>query len=154
SRVAIVAALLAVSFIVPLGAWLATGWSEVRRERADIAAEAARERSRTETEIANRIAARLAALRDAESRRPYYHYQNLMHDPEAADNGASIVPSPLARDPIDPLVWTYFQIDGRDELTVPTFNEDVPELNFGLRAEEAKRTLAALRPSIGALRAL
>ena len=38
----------------------------------------------------------LELLREAESRRPFYHYQNLYHDPEGAYDGPSIIPSPLA----------------------------------------------------------
>src|SRR5262249_34520345 len=72
-------------------------------------------------------------------------------DPEGADLGASIVPSPLARGPVDPLIWTHFQIDARGELTIPTFNEDVPERNPGGGAE-APRVLIALRASAPELR--
>ena len=41
-------------------------------------------------------AQRLEELRRAESQRPYFHYQNLYHDPKGASEGLSVVPSPLA----------------------------------------------------------
>ena len=145
--------LLAIGLLVPLSAWLVTGLVEVRREQRALVAESSRSAANKASALGQRLADRLSALRDVESTRPYYHYQNLFHDPASADLGASIVRSPLAGAPIDPLVWTYFQIDARGRLTVPTFNDDVAELNVGDSAEEGRRTLAALRPAAPSLRA-
>ena len=55
-------------------------------------------------ELSARLSARLEELRERESQRPYYHYQNLYHDPRGATIGSSVIPSPLAGGPDDALV--------------------------------------------------
>lgn len=79
--------------------------------------------------IAGSLAERLEALRRAESQRPYFHYQNLYHDPKGASQGLSVVPSPLANGPEHPLVVAHFQIDAKSNVTLPTLNEELLELN-------------------------
>ena len=54
--------------------------------------------------MAGELGARIEELRAVESQRPYYEYRNLYHDPRGASEGKSVVPSPLARGPADPLV--------------------------------------------------
>ena len=46
--------------------------------------------------VAASLAERLETLRRTESQRPYFHYQNLYHDPKGASEGLSVTPSPLA----------------------------------------------------------
>lgn len=82
-----------------------------------------------EREIAESLSKRLEELRRAESQRPYFHYQNLYHDPKGASQGLSVVPSPLASGPGHPLVSAYFQIDSRERVTLPTINEELRELS-------------------------
>jgi signal transduction histidine kinase len=111
---------------LPLGGWLHAGVAEARRNEAALLSRA---RSSAEQAVeggAARLDARLTALRLAEDRRPYYHYQNLYHDPKGASAGPSVLPSPLAQGPLDPLVEAYFQIlpDGR--VTLPTLNDELP----------------------------
>ena len=47
-------------------------------------------------ELARELTGELEALIAREVRRPYFHYQNLMHDPNASA-GLNVSPSPLAR---------------------------------------------------------
>jgi signal transduction histidine kinase len=79
--------------------------------------------------VAESLAERLETLRRAESQRPYFHYQNLYHDPKGASQGLSVTPSPLANGPTHPLVVAHFQIDAHDRVTLPTLNEELGELN-------------------------
>jgi signal transduction histidine kinase len=79
--------------------------------------------------IAGSLGERLEALRRTESQRPYFHYQNLFHDPKGASQGLSVTPSPLANGPTHPLVVAYFQIDAQNRVTLPTLNEELRELN-------------------------
>jgi signal transduction histidine kinase len=90
----------------------------VRREAGD------RERL-----MATSLAERLETLRRTESQRPYFHYQNLFHDPKGASQGLSVTPSPLANGPVHPLVTAHFQIDAQNRVTLPTLNEELNELN-------------------------
>ena len=153
ARASWAAVLLAVGLLLPLVVWLSTGWSAVRAAQAGVDAAARDARRDGARALGSVVAARLIALRDAESRRPYFHYQNLFHDPRAVDNGASIVPSPLAAAPADPSVWSYFQIDATGRLTVPTVNDALPELNVQT-PDDGRRALAELRPVAASLRAL
>lgn len=79
--------------------------------------------------VAASLADRLETLRRTESQRPYFHYQNLYHDPKGASQGFSVTPSPLASGPIHPLVDAHFQIDAASLVTLPTLNEELRELN-------------------------
>ena len=126
---ALVLTLIAV--VVPSSAWYIAG-------RRQIAHEAKLERSSVHQQgykqavrLAERLATRLEVLRESESRRPFYHYQNLFHDPKGAAEGASVSFSPLAQGSADPLVEAYFQIDDQGRLSLPTLNEDFPELSSG-----------------------
>lgn len=84
---------------------------------------------KTAVRLAERLATRLELLRETESRRPFYQYQNLFHDPKGAAEGASVVISPLAQGSADHLVEGYFQIDDQGRLSLPTINEEFPELS-------------------------
>ena len=85
---------------------------------------------------AERLARKLEELRHDETQRPYFHYQNLYHDPKGVSEGLSIVPSPLANGSGNPLVTAYFQIESKDKVTLPTLNEEVRELNAPNAAEQ------------------
>jgi signal transduction histidine kinase len=143
------ASLLLVGLMLPLCVWLVTGWSGVHADQKRAESAALQAMHDEERSLARGLTTRLIALRDAESLRPYFHYQNLFHDPASVDNGASIVPSPLATAPNDPAIETYFQIDARGTLTVPTVNEEVPELN--VKDDEGRRMLDTLRPNVPAM---
>ena len=96
------------------------------REREQGALRASTDRERA---IAESLARRLEELRRDESQRPYFHYQNLYHDPKGVSEGLSVVPSPLANGSGNPLVTAYFQIENKGRVTLPTLNEEVRELN-------------------------
>jgi len=85
---------------------------------------------------AERLARKLEELRHDETQRPYFHYQNLYHDPKGVSEGLSVVPSPLATGSSNPLISTYFQIENSGRVTLPTLNEDVSELNMSNAAEQ------------------
>lgn len=106
-----------------------------------------------ERTIADRLARRLEELRASESQRPYFHYQNLYHDPKGASQGLSVVPSPLVSGPVNPLIAAHFQIDGRNRVSLPTLNdEDLSELNAYNAPEQfpIRDTLAASATAIRA----
>ncbi len=156
-RRALHAAVLVTALVAALlGAWFFSGWSEVRaRQRAATAApvRAADERA---ADLARELRGDLEALLAREANRPYFHYQNLFHDPRASE-GNSVAPSPLAAGPDDPLVLGYFQIDAKDHVTTPTLNDEVPSLSERTRLAEhqafrdavARDLSAALAPTSG-----
>lgn len=94
--------------------------------------------------IASSLAERLETLRRTESQRPYFHYQNLYHDPKGASQGLSVTPSPLANGPVHPLVVAHFQFDGQNRVTLPTLNEELRELNApdAVKQRELRSVLA------------
>lgn len=128
-RVVVAAILLLLGLGGLCAAWYASARRAIDaevREREHRAARAAAERERT---VADSLARKLDELRRNESRRPYFHYQNLIHDPKGASQGLSVVPSPLASGPGHPLVAAHFQIDAKQRVSLPTLNDDVSELN-------------------------
>lgn len=103
-----------------------------------------------ERTVADRLARRLEELRASESQRPYFHYQNLYHDPKGASQGLSVVPSPLASGPGNPLITAHFQIDAKGGVSLPTINEELRELNAPNAPEQfpIRDTLAASAQTI------
>ena len=85
---------------------------------------------------AERLRRRLEELRQTESQRPYFHYQNLYPDPKGASQGLSVAPSPLAAGPGHPLVTAHFQIDAEGRVSLPTLNEELRELDAPNAAEQ------------------
>jgi signal transduction histidine kinase len=116
-------ALTAGALAGPCIAWYIVGSREVARQAVELEAAPLRVAQQTASQLAARLTARLESLRETESRRPFYHYQNLYHDPKGAYEGASVVPSPLAQGPADPLIRAYFQIDPAGRLSLPTLDE-------------------------------
>jgi signal transduction histidine kinase len=149
-RALLVLILLLVAVGVPAGSWFVSGSKEAERESQRVIDEARAEARTRARSAAEQLGARLEKIRVAESQRPYFHYQNLMHDPRGASQGLSVVPSPLATGPSEPLILTHFQIDAKGKVTLPTINDDVVELNapdigreHGLRTE-----IAAVAPQL------
>lgn len=133
-RTAIAFALTAVAVAVPSAAWFFSGIHKIERE-ANLEESGLYLRSYKQAVVlAERLARRLERLREAESRWSFYHYQNLYHDPRGAAEGASVSISPLAQGPADPLIEAHFQVDETGRLTLPTLNDEFPEL--GLLADE------------------
>src|SRR6266403_1451407 len=123
SRAALALALTIAALVVPCVAWYIVGAREVRRSAAQIEYAPRRFASDTATQLSKRLQERLDALLEAESNRPFYHYQSFYHDPKGVSEGASVVPSPLAQGPIDPFIRAYFQIDPVGKVTLPTLPE-------------------------------
>jgi signal transduction histidine kinase len=130
---------------LPSLAWYVAGSREHSREAGRLEEDARCDARDGGRRLAASLAARLESLRRTESRRPYYHYQNLYHDPNGAHDGPSIIPSPLAEGPVDPLVRAHFQVAPDGRIGLPTINAEVPELNIGLRASGQARLLDLLR---------
>jgi signal transduction histidine kinase len=112
------------------GAWWVTA------QRA-LDAELRLQRQLNEGAAAERLTQQLERLRRAESERPWFHYQNLYHDPKGASQGLSVVPSPLASGTGNPLIAAHFQIDSRSQVSLPTLNEELTELNAANAGEQA-----------------
>ena len=146
------AGLLAAAIAVLLVGWFISGWADVRgRQRAETEAPA-KEAAQKSIELAHELRTELSALLTREVERPYFHYQNLMHDPRATGS-VGVTPSPLASGPTESLVLGYFQLDSKGRATTPTINDDVPDLsepkqlagNMRFRGEVGK-SLALLAP--------
>ena len=148
------AVLVALAIAGLLGGWFATGWTSVNAEAARLAEQPEQDAARRAALLAGELGARIEELRAQESQRPYYEYQNLYHDPRGASEGKSVVPSPLARGPSDPLVAVHFQIAPGGAVSVPTVNEVLPELSDPARAATDRLALASLEKASGELRPL
>ncbi|MBV9463218.1 MAG: hypothetical protein JO317_03220, partial [Verrucomicrobiae bacterium] len=125
-RTWIAAALALVALGLPCASWYVAGSREARRQADQIRGEPEAIARETARSLASRLSARLESLRQSESARPYYHYQSVYHDPDAASlSSLAVFPSPLARGPGDPLIRAHFQIDRSGSVSSPTID---PEL--------------------------
>ena len=113
-RVAIAAIVLLLAVAGLLAAWWISSQRALKAERTLQSQMLLRTSLQDERTVADRLGARLEELRRTESQRPYFHYQNLYHDPKGASEGLSVVPSPLAGGPGNPLIVAHFQIDAKD----------------------------------------
>lgn len=149
-RSLLVIALLVVGMGVPCALWFVSGSREAEREAARVTDGARAEAQATARTAAEQLAARLEKIRASESDRPYFQYQNLMHDPRGASQGLSVVPSPLAQGPVEPLILTHFQIDAKGTVTMPTLNDEVRELNAPdlARQQAIRNALTAAAPQL------
>ncbi len=129
-RTAVALALTVIAVAVPSAAWFFAGQRQLDRE-LHLLEETVYMKADQEGGLnAGRLAARLEGLRQAESGRAFYEYQNLYHDPEGASEGASVSVSPLAKGSSDPLIEAHFQVDDDGRLTLPTVNDEFPELGL------------------------
>jgi signal transduction histidine kinase len=118
NRTAIVALVTLAALGVPCAAWYVAG-SRAARQQADDLRSAPLRAAQTEAQrSADRIAMRLEALRQTETRRSFLDYQ-LPEDPLPVASCETAVGSPLAQGPADPLIWAHFQIDEHGRLTLP-----------------------------------
>ena len=134
-QVAVVAVLLVGVLAALLGGWGITGWQDVRARQATTARAPVAAASVRAGELARELRGELDQLVVREARRPYFHYQNLFHDPRASV-GPSVTPSPLAIGPDDPLVLGYFQIDANAKVTTPAINDEFAQLSDTKRLVE------------------
>lgn len=151
-RIALVTLLLLAGVGGLCTAWYVSSQRALEAELRILEQRAARTAVEKERVVAESLSRRLEELRRAESQRPYFQYQNLYHDPKGASQGLSVVPSPLASGPGNPLVAAHFQVDGRGRVTLPTINEDLRELNAPNAAEQIRirDALAAAAPDVRA----
>ena len=146
------AGLLSAALAVLLIAWFVSGWADVRARQRTAEAAPQHDAEVRGAELAHELRTELAQLMTREVERPYFHYQNLMHDPRATGS-VGVTPSPLASGPTESLVLGYFQLDDAGRATTPTINDEVPDLsepkqlagNQRFRAEVVK-SLAVLAP--------
>ncbi|MCX6900994.1 MAG: HAMP domain-containing sensor histidine kinase [Verrucomicrobia bacterium] len=140
NKTALAFVLTAVALAVPSVSWFIVGSREVATEATRLEEAPRRSAEVLAERLADRLGSRLETLREAESRRPFYHYQNLYHDPKGAYEGAAVIPSPLAQGPADPLVRAHFQIDAAGRLTLPTLNDELLD-TASAEVEHAGRAL-------------
>ncbi|MFT3692887.1 MAG: ATP-binding protein [Kofleriaceae bacterium] len=143
-RVFAAAFVMALLVVGLLGAWFATGWHDVRAEQTRLMNAPVTTAAARAGELARGMREQLAQLIDREAARPYFHYQNLFHDPRASA-GTSVTPSPLATGSSEPLIAGYFQVDADGVVTLPTINDQFPELSdkLHLAQQSELRTLVA-----------
>ncbi|HSK00891.1 MAG TPA: HAMP domain-containing sensor histidine kinase [Kofleriaceae bacterium] len=148
------AMLLVAALAALLVAWFLSGWADVRAQQRELRAAPAREAAEKGSELAHDLRAELARILAREVERPYFHYQNLMHDPRSGAN-LGVSPSPLASGPQDPLVLGYFQVDSTGKVSTPPINDDLPDLsepknhagNARFRDEVARNFVASVQPA-------
>ncbi len=147
-RSLLVLILLLVSVGVPFRFWFRSGSNEADRQSSLLVSAANADARLAANSFARRLRIGLESIRSQESKRPYFHYQNLYHDPRGASQGLAVVPSPLAAGPTDPLITTYFQIDSRSRVTLPTLNEDLSELSSpdARRQDAIRKSIAVAVP--------
>lgn len=146
-----IAAVVVVALVGALGAaWAVAAWHDVDARRRALVDEPGAAASRRGAELALELRAQLAALAAREAARPYFHYQNLFHDPRAG--GVGVAPSPLASGRPEPLVLDYFERAPDGRVDVPGINDDVPELSDAARLAEHRAFRAeVIRGIAGAL---
>ena len=144
-RTALAATLVGIAVMVPTLAWYVSGSRDAARRAREIEEAALATVARTAGTTADRLGHRLEALREAESDRPFYHYQNLYHDPRGAAQGLAVLPSPLAGGPSDPMVWAHFQIDEAGLVSLPTVSERFPDLSTDADFDRFCEVLADLQ---------
>jgi signal transduction histidine kinase len=81
-------------------------------------------------------------MRASESRRPFHDYLSTEALRELQEDCSYeiAIPSPLAEGPVDPLIWTHFQIDAVGQLTLPSLVRD--------RARVGRRGMAEIQEAI------
>lgn len=142
------AGLLAAALAVLLIGWFVSGWADVRARQNTEEVTPVREAAARGAQLAHELRAELGQLMTREVERPYFHYQNLFHDPRATGT-VGVTPSPLSTGPADALVLGYFQLDAAGRATTPTINDDVPELSEPRRLADNQRFRAEVRSSLG-----
>jgi signal transduction histidine kinase len=150
-RTAVASLLTAAALAALLIGWIGAGWAGVRAEVASRQRAVGADGEQAARDLAAALDGRLEELRRREAQRPYFHYQSLFRDPRGAAEGLAVTPSPLASGPDDPLVRAHFQIDGAGRVSMPTLNDELPELSQSdvLAENRALRdALTAAAPSL------
>jgi hypothetical protein len=129
---------------LPCAAWYAAGRAAAEREATRVEDEARTTATRAVQQLAAQLDSRLENLRERESRRPYFQYQSVYHDPNVAAQGLAVAPSPLARGPDDPLVRAHFRVDTAGRLELPTLGAEVADLLPAAEQKRQRETLGRL----------
>jgi len=140
-------ALATLTLVVVLGSWFQVGWSGVQTSGNALKEAPGKEAESELRRVGMRLASRLDSLRKAEDKRPYYHYQNLFHDPRGLSAGNSIGPSPLVMETGDSLISVHFQVGGDRVLSIPPINEELEEFSDKNKLQLNQRKLVMLRQS-------
>jgi signal transduction histidine kinase len=148
-RALVAAGLLTALLGALLAAWFVSGWADVRGQQRVVRDAPRQAAQRRGAELAHELRSELGAVLAREVERPYFHYQNLFHDPRASA-GWSVAPSPLARGPDDALIAGHFQLDAEGGTSTPTINDDLPELSEPARLAEHRRFRDEVRRSLAA----
>jgi len=128
-KTALVAGLLLPAILLPTCAWFIASSRELEHTIEAAHQEAIQQLEARATTQAARLERRLEQLRSGESTRPFFHYQNLFHDPRGAAQGLAVTPSPLVSGTFDPLIEAHFQINEQGQVSLPTVNDQFPELS-------------------------
>jgi signal transduction histidine kinase len=151
-RTAVASLLTAAALAALLIGWIGAGWAGVRAEVASRQRVVRADGEQAARGLAAALDARLEELRRREAQRPYFHYQSLFRDPLAGAEGLAVTPSPLASGPDDPLVRAHFQIDGSGRVSMPTINDELPELSEPAALADNRALRDALTAAAPALR--
>ena len=136
-RALVAAGLLTALIGALLVAWFFSGWADVRSRQRTVSDGPRLAAEQRGADLAHQLRGELGVLMSREVDRPYFHYQNLFHDPRASA-GPSVAPSPLALGR-DGLVLGYFQLDARSRATTPTINDELPELSEPTQLADNRR---------------
>ncbi len=152
SRTKLVAGVATLVVVVLLGSWFSSGWRGASSEAAILRETPVRAAQQELSEVAMALTSRLDRIRSKEDIRPYYHYQNLFHDPRGLSAGESVNPSPLAKETGDSLIEAHFQIDGTGLLSIPSINEELEQFSDQEHLADNKAILRRLRLATNELR--
>lgn len=124
SRTAIATVLTAVCVVVPCTAWYLAGSRATRQQASRLEDSPRRQAHQEATRLAQQVALRLEATRQAESRRPFLDYLSDERFEQLLEDCTydATLRSPLAEGPVDPLIWAHFQIDDVGLITMPTLH--------------------------------
>jgi signal transduction histidine kinase len=153
-RTVVASLLTAAALAALLIGWIGAGWAGVRAEVASRQRAVRADGEQAARGLAAALDARLEELRRREAQRPYFHYQSLFRDPLAGAEGLAVTPSPLASGPDDPLVRAHFQIDGGGRVSMPTINDELPELSEPAALADNRALRDALTAAAPTLRAV
>ncbi|MEM8960528.1 MAG: HAMP domain-containing sensor histidine kinase [Acidobacteriota bacterium] len=113
---------------VPSISWLLIGSQQLEREAKLRQTSVEASAYKKSIGYAAKLTQRLDQLLQAETRRPFYHYQSLFHDPKAAAEGVAVLVSPLANGANDPFVQVHFQVNEQGQLQLPSINDEIPDV--------------------------
>ena len=122
--------LIGIAVSVPCAAWFLAAHRNLERQATGEEQGVVMTAHKRGRILAERLETRLDVLLQKENRRPFYHYQNLFHDPRGAFEGAAVSLSPLAEGAADAMIEAHFQVDDEGALSLPTLNEEFPELSL------------------------